>query len=36
MKKIRIGGVPEHFNMPWHFAQQNHVFEEQGIDLRWT
>ena len=21
MKTIQIGGVPEHFNLPWYFAQ---------------
>ena len=33
---IRIGGVPEHFNMPWQFALQNKFFENAGIDLQWT
>jgi ABC-type nitrate/sulfonate/bicarbonate transport system substrate-binding protein len=36
MQTIRIGGVPEHFNMPWQFALQNQLFQEEGIDLQWT
>jgi len=35
MKKVRIGGVPEHFNMPWHLALQNNLFINQNIDLEW-
>ncbi len=34
--KIRVGGVPEHFNLPWHLAKEKNWFEEQGIDLEWT
>jgi len=33
MKEIRIGGVPEHFNLPWHLAIEEGLFENQGIDL---
>ena len=36
MKKVRIIGVPEHFNLPWHLAIEEGVFEERGIDLVWT
>jgi len=35
MQKIKIGGVPEHFNYPWHQGIQNGLFEEQNIDLQW-
>ncbi len=35
MQKITIGGVPEHFNLPWHLAIEAGKFEEQGIDLQW-
>lgn len=34
--KIRIGGVPEHFNLPILLAIENGSFQEQGIDLEWT
>ncbi|WP_282787511.1 substrate-binding domain-containing protein [Flavobacterium croceum] len=36
MKKIKIVGVPEHFNLPWQLAIENHEFTEKGIDLQWT
>ena len=36
MKKVRIIGVPEHFNLPWHLAIEEGAFEERGIDLEWT
>jgi sulfonate transport system substrate-binding protein len=36
MITIRLGGVPEHFNLPIHLAKQSGKFEEAGIDLIWT
>lgn len=36
MKKIKIAGVPEHFNLPWHLCIENGDFKAQGIDLAWT
>ena len=33
MKTIRITGVPEHFNLPWHLCIEGGEFEEMGIDL---
>lgn len=36
MKTIKIAGVPEHFNFPWHLCIDNGVFEKAGIDLQWT
>lgn|SRR5690606_3017870 len=36
MKKIRISGVPEHFNLPWHLAIDDNAFEDRGIELEWT
>ncbi len=36
MKKVRIIGVPEHFNLPWHLAIEERAFEERGIDLQWS
>jgi ABC-type nitrate/sulfonate/bicarbonate transport system substrate-binding protein len=36
MKTIKIAGVPEHFNLPWHLAIQNNTFNNAGIDLKWT
>ncbi|KDN53835.1 substrate-binding domain-containing protein [Flavobacterium seoulense] len=36
MKTIKIAGVPEHFNLPWHLTIGNKEFETQNIDLQWT
>jgi len=36
MKTIKIAGVPEHFNLPWHLALENKDFEAYNIDLQWT
>jgi sulfonate transport system substrate-binding protein len=33
--KIRCGGVPEHFNYPWHVAMEQGYFKEEGIELEW-
>lgn len=34
--RIRIGGVPEHFNLPWQFALESGLFETIGLDVEWT
>lgn len=36
MKTIRIVGVPEHFNLPWHLCLENGEFDKVGLDLQWT
>ena len=36
MTTIKIAGVPEHFNLPWHLAINNTEFEAQNINLKWT
>jgi ABC-type nitrate/sulfonate/bicarbonate transport system substrate-binding protein len=36
MKSIKIVGVPEHFNLPWHLCLENGEFEKENIDLQWT
>ncbi|MFB9081078.1 hypothetical protein ACFFWB_27375 [Flavobacterium procerum] len=33
MKTVKIAGVPEHFNLPWHLCIENGEFEEENIDL---
>ncbi len=35
MKKIIIGGVPEHFNFPWYLALKDKKFQDRDINLRW-
>ncbi|WP_017733956.1 substrate-binding domain-containing protein [Nafulsella turpanensis] len=32
---ICIGGVPEHFNLPWHLAIEKNLFKAAGIGLQW-
>lgn len=34
-QKIRIGGVPEHFNLPVHLAKEQELFSNQNIDIEW-
>jgi len=36
MDIIKIGGVPEHFNLPWHLGIEAGEFEERNVDLQWT
>jgi sulfonate transport system substrate-binding protein len=36
MKTVKIIGVPEHFNFPWHLAIEEGAFEARGIDLQWV
>lgn len=36
LQKIRMGGVPEHFNLPIHLAKEEGEFEKRGVDLEWT
>ncbi|MEX0360601.1 MAG: substrate-binding domain-containing protein [Allomuricauda sp.] len=35
MKQVKIVGVPEHFNLPWHLAIEESAFEDRGIQLLW-
>ncbi|QSW89071.1 ABC transporter substrate-binding protein [Flavobacterium endoglycinae] len=35
MKTVKIAGVPEHFNLPWHLCIENGEFEAENIDLQW-
>lgn len=35
MKKLLIGGVPEHFNVPWYLALRDKEFHKSNINLRW-
>lgn len=35
MKKVNIGGVPEHFNLAWYLTLKNGEYKEEGINLRW-
>ncbi|MFT7605407.1 MAG: sulfonate transport system substrate-binding protein [Saprospiraceae bacterium] len=33
---IRVGGVPEHFNLPIHLAREQKLFETRGVSVEWT
>ena len=33
---IRVGGVPEHFNLPWHLAMEQDLFAKRGVNIEWT
>lgn len=35
MSTIHIGGVPEHFNLPWHLGIEKNLFNQEAIDLKW-
>ena len=35
MIKLRIGGVPEHFNLPWHLALEQGEPARLGVELHW-
>ncbi|MDT0651677.1 substrate-binding domain-containing protein [Autumnicola edwardsiae] len=35
MKSIRIGGVPEHFNLPWHLCIEGNEFNKEEINVIW-
>ena len=35
LKNIRIGGVPEHFNLPWHLGMEHDHFKKHGVRLEW-
>ena len=35
MKSIRVGGVPEHFNLPWHLGIDEGIFRSNGVELSW-
>jgi ABC-type nitrate/sulfonate/bicarbonate transport system substrate-binding protein len=33
---LRVGGVPEHFNLPWHAALEAGLFAAAGVDVEWV
>ena len=35
MEKIRLGGVPEHFNLPIHLAIEQGWFSDENIQIEW-
>lgn len=35
MKIVNVGGVPEHFNLPWHLSLKKGVYKKEQINLKW-
>ncbi|MDC7998345.1 substrate-binding domain-containing protein [Gilvibacter sediminis] len=35
MTNLKIGGVPEHFNLPWYLTLREKAYHPEGINLRW-
>ena len=35
LTRLRVGGVPEHFNLPWHLACESGQFTRSGLDVSW-
>ncbi|NQX78281.1 substrate-binding domain-containing protein [Gilvibacter sp.] len=35
MTNLKIGGVPEHFNLPWYLTLREKAYYPEGINLRW-
>ncbi len=33
---LKIGGVPEHFNLPWHLALEEGLFLKEGVHVEWV
>lgn len=33
---LRVGGVPEHFNLPWHLAIESGDADESGVRVEWS
>ena len=36
MTTLRVGGVPEHFNLPIHLCIEEGLFAEKGIHVEWV
>ena len=35
MLHLKVGGVPEHFNLPWHHCIEKALFEKESIKIEW-
>ena len=35
MINVRVGGVPEHFNLAWHLAIEKGTFKKNNINIEW-
>ena len=34
-RTVKVGGVPEHFNLPWHLAIAEGAFDPLGVEVEW-
>ena len=35
-RKLRVGGVPEHFNAPFRIGSKQGIFKKHGCDIEWV
>ncbi|MFP2994525.1 substrate-binding domain-containing protein [Spongiivirga sp. MCCC 1A20706] len=35
MTTIKVGGVPEHFNLPWHLCIEDGSFQRNNLNIEW-
>ncbi len=36
LSPLRVGGVPEHFNMPFHLAQERGLFAKHNVEVEFV
>lgn len=36
LRTLRVAGVPEHFNAPFHIAKGRGLYEERGLNFEWS
>lgn len=36
LSTLRVAGVPEHFNEPFHLAKERGLYEKKGVAFEWT
>lgn len=36
LSTLRVAGVPEHFNAPFHIAKERGLYAAQGVDFHWA
>lgn len=36
LSTLRVAGVPEHFNAPFHLAKERGLYEAKGVDMQWN
>ncbi|PHQ29168.1 substrate-binding domain-containing protein [Leeuwenhoekiella nanhaiensis] len=36
MKTLKVGGVPEHFNLPIHLCIEEGLFKAEGLEVQWV